>query len=228
MGCWKGWGSWGVCLLVVVLGCSKPQKPPQQESEPVAAPVLGEDDLNLPGAEETKPAVEQPPAKPPAPKKIPEVSMTDSQAATCKVKVGDSMPTADLPNLDDKKQSLKELFGSKLTVVLFWNAEDRYAMQQLQDLQMDVFEPFSDKGVQVVAIAEKGPVDVVRKKVEEAGAKFPQLLDNDGAFFNKVATERLPRVYLLDSQGKILWFDLEYSLATRRNLLQAIEVASKE
>jgi hypothetical protein len=29
-------------------------------------------------------------------------------------------------------------------------------------------------------------------------------------------------VYLLDPQGKVLWFDIDYSLATRRELNQAL------
>ena len=32
-------------------------------------------------------------------------------------------------------------------------------------------------------------------------------MDADGRVFAKVATEKLPRVYLLDPAGKVLWFD---------------------
>jgi hypothetical protein len=34
----------------------------------------------------------------------------------------------------------------------------------------------------------------------------------------------LPRVYLLNASGKIIWFDTDYSQASRRNLMQAIQV----
>jgi hypothetical protein len=37
-----------------------------------------------------------------------------------------------------------------------------------------------------------------------------------------VATEHLPRTYLLDAEGRILWFDLEYSRATARELINAL------
>jgi hypothetical protein len=37
-----------------------------------------------------------------------------------------------------------------------------------------------------------------------------------------VASEKLPRTYLLDASGKILWFDIEYSRTTRQQLLSAI------
>jgi hypothetical protein len=48
------------------------------------------------------------------------------------------------------------------------------------------------------------------------------LSDKDGAAHKQVATSKLPRSYLLDPSGKILWFDLEYSPTTRRDLAQAI------
>jgi hypothetical protein len=65
----------------------------------------------------------------------------------------------------------------------------------------------------------------VKQVVQQAGAGFPILLDADGAYFARVATDKAPRTYLIDAQGQILWFDVEYSRGTRRDLLAAIEVA---
>jgi hypothetical protein len=48
------------------------------------------------------------------------------------------------------------------------------------------------------------------------------LLDAEGRAFAEVGSEKLPRTYLVDAQGKILWFDIEYSLSTRRELHQAL------
>jgi hypothetical protein len=33
----------------------------------------------------------------------------------------------------------------------------------------------------------------------------------------------MPRTYLLDPTGKILWFDVEYSRSTRRDLSEALD-----
>ena len=48
-------------------------------------------------------------------------------------------------------------------------------------------------------------------------------MDPQGKALAQVATRYLPRTYLVDSEGKIVWFDMEYSPSTRRHLLQAIE-----
>ena len=69
----------------------------------------------------------------------------------------------------------------------------------------------------------RGPLsDDVKTAIETAKPPYPQLIDAEGAAFDQVATSKLPRVYLLDPSGKILWFDIEYGTATRRDLEQAI------
>jgi hypothetical protein len=50
-------------------------------------------------------------------------------------------------------------------------------------------------------------------------------MDPKNEYFAKVAREKVLRTYLLDADGKILWFDVEYSRSTHRDLLQGIDVA---
>jgi hypothetical protein len=76
--------------------------------------------------------------------------------------------------------------------------------------------------VRVIGISVKDPANAARKAVEEAGAKYVNLLDPEGDYYAKVATDRIPRVYLLDPAGKVLWFDIEYSPSTQRDLERAI------
>jgi peroxiredoxin len=178
-------------------------------------------------------AAVKPVEEPPPPPTIPQVFLTEALRQTCLVVADDPMPEAELPNLDGEKQSLPDQFGEKLTVVFFWTRggtefSAMAASQALEDLQMDVFEPYSEKGVRVVAVNEGDTPEDVKATLEEVGATFTNLLDSDGALLAKVATEKLPRPYLLDAEGKILWFDLEFSRTTRDNLMQAIQVALGE
>ncbi len=69
------------------------------------------------------------------------------------------------------------------------------------------------------------------KSVREAVSKlpFPCLSDGKGQFLGRVCKDnKVPRVYLLDAKGKILWFDVEYSRATREDLVQGVRVALGE
>ncbi|MEE8452472.1 MAG: redoxin domain-containing protein [Thermoguttaceae bacterium] len=182
-----------------------------------------------------------PEVEPPPPPTIPEVRLTDALRATCVLFVGQTMPEAELPGLDGQLHPLRALYGEKLTVVCFWTLGSTEITQVfaggiLADLAGDVAMPYADKGVQVIAINEGDSienVDALAGEVEvedEVKVKqvLPIFLDPDGALFAQVANERLPRIYVLDAEGKILWFDMEYSEITRDELLQTIQVVLGE
>jgi peroxiredoxin len=155
--------------------------------------------------------------------KIPQVLLSKSEEPLCKVKVGGTMPAIKLPRLESGEEAdLATLYGKAGTVVVFWKGDRRMAHQQLADIGPDVIEPYGEAGVTVVGIAVNQTPESAKAALEKNSANFPNLLDADGKGFAQVGRERLPRTYLLDPQGKILWFDFEYSNATRRELQQAV------
>jgi peroxiredoxin len=157
------------------------------------------------------------------PATIPPVLMTEGHKSLCLVGVGDQMPDVELPQVGGRQNKLADLYGKKATVVVFWKGDRRMALTELTDLGPDVVEPFQGAGVAVVGIAVDESANSARSAVRQAGAKFPNLLDADGTAFAKVGSAKLPRTYLLDPSGKVLWFDIEYSQTTRRELAQALE-----
>jgi rhodanese-related sulfurtransferase len=92
----------------------------------------------------------------------------------------------------------------------------------LQDLDRDVLAAQGKKGAAVIAIDVRDPPETLKSLVQDARVGYPVLMDPDGAYFAKLATGVLPRIYALDPAGKVLWFDLEYSTTTRYNLKQTI------
>jgi peroxiredoxin len=169
-------------------------------------------------------------AEEPTATEMPEVLLSEADRATCLVKIGDAMPEGKLPDLQEKTVSLTELRGEKLTVIFFWTVgETKYsalaATSALEDLEKDVFQRYRAEGVGVIGINENDQLEVVSKHVKDGGPTFPVVLDPGGAYLAAVATERIPRIYLVDAGGKILWFDLEYSETTRSALQEAIQAA---
>lgn len=159
-------------------------------------------------------------AKPAA---IPKVLLSKGDEAACKVKVGDAMPAIELPKLSGGDTTkLADLLGKKATVVVFWKGDRRMSQQQLADLGADVIEPYGKDGVAVVGIAVDESAKDAESAFKKTGAAFTNLHDADGKAFALVGSGRFPRTYLLDPSGKIVWFDIEYSLATRRDLHQAL------
>jgi peroxiredoxin len=154
---------------------------------------------------------------------IAKVTLTQRHDSICKVKVGDEFPGLELPNLEGNSTSLSSLYGPKASVIVFFDQRIALSRMQLADLTPDLVEPFDEQGVRTIIIAVNQTADQVKQQVAAAGATCPTLIDTDGEAFAAVGSEKLPRTYVLDSTGKIVWFDIEYSRSTRRELLGAID-----
>jgi peroxiredoxin len=214
-----------MCLLAVCIGCGDksstatskaPSGKPTGEVGKTPAPANPGEDPKGP---------EAPPPKP----TIPVVAMTAADRAMCKVWVDEQFPDAELPDLGGAAQTLSKLRGEKLTVVIFWQSGQTTFGQQsteqaLQDLQKDYYETDRDNGVAVVGIFEGDNLQAAADRIAAAGATFPNLVDRNGALFAKVATEKLPRVYVLDAAGKIRWLDQEFSNITQEKLRTCFEL----
>ncbi len=161
------------------------------------------------------------------PTAMPHVLLSKGDEAACKVKVGDAMPAIELPKLGEtNKTKLADLLGKKATVVVFWKGNRRMSQQQLADIGKDVVEPFGKQGVAVVGVTVDESEKDAAATFKKTGATFTNLHDADGKAFAQIGSGRFPRTYLLDPSGKIVWFDIEYSLATRRELHQALRVVA--
>ena len=154
---------------------------------------------------------------------VPPVVLSKGHANLCRVKVGDSLPAIELPKAGDtKKIKLSDLYGKAATVVVFWADDRKMSHLEMADLATDVIEPYGAKGVSVVGVAVKEKPEKATAAVKEVGKEIPMLVDDKGTAFAQVGSRRLPRTFVLDANGKILWFDIEYSHATRRELKQAL------
>jgi hypothetical protein len=94
----------------------------------------------------------------------------------------------------------------------------------LADVAKSVAAKFTDKSVSAVGIIEAKNAQDAQADLTKFAVKFPQLLDADGAAPAQVGTGAPMRIYVLDDQQKIAWFDIEFSEATRRELAQTLAV----
>jgi peroxiredoxin len=217
--------------LVAQAGC-----PANEAANGPAPPPSERDGEKSPGDDGPTGQADTPPRRKPEPPPkptMPDVVLTEEQKATRLVDVGEGMPDGELTGMDGGRQALSGLFGPRLTVVFFWNVGETLRAQMvaetaLGDLARDVAAAYAEKGVRVVGVNVGDAPAAARRLIEAAEADFPILFDSQGELFSKVATEGLPRIFLLDADGKILWFDLEYSQTTHDALRTAIQVVLGE
>ncbi|MEX2113338.1 MAG: TlpA disulfide reductase family protein [Pirellulales bacterium] len=153
---------------------------------------------------------------------MPQVHFTEQHAKTCRVLVGDQFPKLELSDLDGQSQNFGDQLGEKLTVVVFWSSKLPTSLEELADMQSRFMSEFGEQGMAVIGVNVGDTPPLAKELSQQTGANFLQLSDPERQAFASVATEKLPRTYLLDASGKILWFDIEYSRTTRQQLLSAL------
>jgi peroxiredoxin len=167
------------------------------------------------------------PKHPKLPRKFPKVGIDEDpeKRQQCRVYLGDSLPEVTLPDLEGNPYRLQDLYGEKLTVILFWSSDKKYAVQALGwagDTVGQFRKPYTEKEARLIGVNVGDTPEDARQVVEDEGAEFINLLDKDGSLFDQVATQGLPRVYLLDAEGVIRWLDDHYSTTTEDALEQAM------
>ncbi len=193
-----------------------PLQPPKPSDE---APVKISDTQQLPGlSDEDAAAATYPPI----------VTLSDLHQSSCKCEVGDVFPALQLKTLEGAETSLAEHMGQRMTVVVFWSLGFPAGVEQISRLNVEVVQRFEEIGLKVVCINVGDATEDILTFLEQVECDAVQLHDVDASAFGQVATEFLPRTYLLDASGNIQWFDLEYSRSTRRELRNAIIYSFKQ
>lgn len=206
----------GVVAPTETTNLTRPRNTIRPSATPDASqetPVKISDTQTLPGlTDEDAAAITYPPV----------VALSDLHRTSCKCEVGDVFPALQLKTLAGAESSLAEHLGERMTVVVFWNLEFPAGIEQISRLNTEVVQRFEKIGVQVVCINVGDAVEDIQNFLGQVECDAIHLQDVDGSGFDQVATEYLPRTYLLDTAGSIQWFDLEYSRSTRRELRNAI------
>jgi peroxiredoxin len=151
----------------------------------------------------------------------PTVSMTHQHRESCLVYVGDQMPPGTLPDRAGTEQPLQDLLGHSPTVIVFWNAGHPLSRDQFEHIPREL-APFKELGIETIAVHVGPPPDDYAALCGEHGEDVHCLLDGDGSYFAQVAAGSVPRTYLLDAHGQVVWLDIEYSRSTRYDLRNAL------
>jgi len=219
--------TWSRLILLLLLwaftaGCSQSSAVPSAAVPSAAVSSIGEP--SLPAKTPRRHTVRKVVVSEPSSETIPRVCLSTLHAKWCVAKVGDSFPPVELPQLGGPKTKLATLYGKQATVVLFWRADRWMSQMALQDLVYFVAGEYDSHEVAVVGISVQQPAGAAQPLLNRAKATFPQLLDTSGSALAQVGSVAMPRIYVLDPAGQIVWFDIEYSESTRRELAQTLGV----
>lgn len=130
------------------------------------------------------------------------------------VKVGDAAPEFTVKMLDGQSVKLSDKKG-KIVLLNFWATWCGPCMKEFEEIPDKIISRFGDRADFVFIPVSRGETEeVVRKKMKQLkknGIYFPVGLDPERKIYDLYAKTFIPRNYLIDKEGKIVYMSVGYS-----------------
>lgn len=202
-----------IILVIVIL-----KWPIGGEAEAAEEPTT---ETTTPEATEAKaPAVEATAAEAPA------KSEEEDVEKTTLINVGDTAPDFTVTMLDGRQIKLSELRGN-VVMLCFWATWCPPCRQELSHLQADVIDKYQGKKLVVLPISRGEKRDVVEKFIIDNGYKFGVGLDTDRKIYDQYASNYIPRTFIINKQGKVVYRTAGYDEEVAKQVDAAIQKALK-
>ena len=134
------------------------------------------------------------------------------------VVVGDHAPDFTATTIDGQSVTLSTLRGEEVLLVLF-SHECPDCKMFLDDMQAAKAE-FDELGVVILLVARDGEEGDVVAYMSENGYEFDVVADPDRAIYNFYATTYVPRAYLIDKEGYVIYATVEYKPNYVKDILE--------
>lgn len=157
----------------------------------------------------------------------PTAEQRDEQAeveATTLVKVGQVAPDFSVEMLDGRTIKLSELRG-KVVMLCFWATWCPPCRQEMAHLQEGVIDHFAGKDLVVLPISRGEQRDVVEKFLADNGYTFSVGLDPERAIYDLYASNFVPRTFIINKRGKVVYRVAGYDEETAKAVNAAIAKA---
>lgn len=157
----------------------------------------------------------------------PTAEQRDEQAeveATTLVKVGQVAPDFSVEMLDGRTIKLSELRG-KVVMLCFWATWCPPCRQEMAHLQEGVIDHFAGKDLVVLPISRGEQRDVVEKFIADNGYTFGVGLDPERAIYDLYASNFVPRTFIINKRGKVVYRVAGYDEETAKAVNTAIAKA---
>ena len=148
---------------------------------------------------------------------------SDDLAKTTLIRAGDVAPDFIVEMLDGGKVTLSELQG-KPTLLIFWATWCPPCRLELSKLQEHIIDRYGDK-LNVLPISRGEERAKVEGYISKMGYTFAVGLDGDQSIYNKYATNYIPRCFVIDANGKVLYSGVGYDETVAKEVEQNIDKA---
>lgn len=143
------------------------------------------------------------------------------------VKVGDPMPAFTILS-DNGTQLPSSSFKEKVILINFFATWCPPCQKELAAVQQTLWPKYKDnKNFQMLVIGREHTDADLKKYNEKKGFTFPLYPDKNRAIFGAFANNLIPRSYLVDKNGTVIYATKGYTDEEFAELMQKIEDALK-
>ncbi len=138
------------------------------------------------------------------------VSAGDLQDGTTRVQPGEKVPDFTAYTIDGKKVKLSQ-FRGKVVLINFFTTWCGPCLREMTELEKEIWQPYRDKGLVVLAIGREETRDKLVPFRDEKKLTFTILPDPDRKIFSQFATQYIPRNFLIDRKGQLIYSNIGYT-----------------
>jgi peroxiredoxin len=151
------------------------------------------------------------------------VEMQDDIESTTLIHVGDVAPDFTVEMLNGDKVTLSALRG-KPVLLTFWATWCPPCRQELSHLKADVLDVFGDK-ITVLPISRGENITTVETFMKKMNYTFPVGLDIDQSIYKKYASNYIPRSFVIDGKGEVVYVGVGYDEAIAKEIDAVLKAA---
>lgn len=146
----------------------------------------------------------------------------DEYSQTTLVKEGMGAPDFTVEMADGSLFTLSEQRGN-VVLVNFWATWCPPCREELSHVQSDIVDRFAGRPFRMVAISRGEARETVEEFLSANGYRFPAALDPEQTVYQLFASNYIPRNFLIDADGKVVFAGIGYEEEEFAELTEMIE-----
>lgn len=147
-------------------------------------------------------------------------------AKTTLINAGDMAPDFTVKMLDGSEVTLSKLQG-KPTLLIFWATWCPPCRVELSKLQEHIIDRYGES-INVLPISRGEERAKVDEFITNKGYTFAVGLDGDQSIYQKYATNYIPRCFVIDAKGKVLYSGVGYDEKVAAEVEESIDKALRK